>query len=128
MNQDQSTHGSSTAEASTAAHPRLGADVRYRRLAGETVVVRQQAGEVLVLDEIGGRILEWVDRGVMQGRGLGHLIASLQQEFDVSSQQLEADVREFLHQLQDAGVLEPRREARRGDVEEPPGAPQGGER
>ena len=78
------------------------ADVRYRVLDGEAVVLRQRAAEVLGLNRVGSRVLELVDGET----GVPELLDRLADEFEVERATLEADVRVFLDELVAAGVLE----------------------
>ena len=78
------------------------ADVRYRVLDGEAVVLRQRAAEVLGLNRVGSRVLELVDGET----GVPELLDRLADEFEVERATLEADVRAFLDELVAAGVLE----------------------
>ncbi|MEO1367968.1 MAG: PqqD family protein [Acidobacteriota bacterium] len=77
-------------------------DVRYRIIDSEAVVLRQQAGETLVLNEVGSRILQLCD----DGESFDGVVRSISQEFDVETPQAEADARQFISQLVDAGILE----------------------
>ena len=66
------------------------ADVRYRIIDEEGVVVRQDAGEVLVLNDLGTRIL-----GLSDGAApVADWIDALALEFEVDRPQLERDVLE----------------------------------
>lgn len=84
------------------------AEVRYRIVDGEAVVVRQRAGEVMVLNPTGARILELVDGE----RPVASIVETLGEEVDAARATLEADVAAFLLELADAGVLEAVAEAR----------------
>ncbi|MEM8993584.1 MAG: PqqD family protein [Acidobacteriota bacterium] len=77
-------------------------DVRFRIIDSEAVVLRQQAGETLVLNEVGSRILQLCD----EGESFDGVVRSISQEFDVEPPQAEADARQFISQLVDAGILE----------------------
>lgn len=78
------------------------ADVRYRILDGEAVVVRQRAAEVLGLDAAGSRLLELLD-GERTLRQVAQLLA---EEFEATPGQIEVDVAEFVAELAAAGVVE----------------------
>ena len=78
-------------------------DVRYRLLLDEAVVIRQDAAEVLGLNLVGARVLELIDEGLSESTILERLL----QEFDVTPRQLQADVRDFIAELRDLGVIEP---------------------
>ena len=79
------------------------ADVRFRVIDTEGVVVRQSAGEVLVLNDIGTRILALAD-GVTP---VEHWIDTLLGEFEVARPVLEHDVLAFAAELVEQGLLEP---------------------
>jgi len=78
-------------------------DVRYRLLLNEAVVIRQDAAEVLGLNLVGARVLELIDEGLSEGGILERLL----REFDVTPRQLQTDVRDFISELTDLGVVEP---------------------
>jgi len=80
-----------------------GADVRYRLIDGEAVVVRQRAAEVLVLNEIAARILALADGTAPVSAWLDALAA----EYDVDRATLERDVLGFAEELAAEGLLEP---------------------
>jgi len=79
------------------------ADVRFRVIDAEGVVVRQSAGEVLVLNDLGTRILALAD-GVTP---VAHWIDTLLDEFEVDRPVLERDVLAFAAELVEQGLLEP---------------------
>jgi hypothetical protein len=85
------------------------ADVRFRVIDAEGVVVRQSAGEVLVLNDIGTRILALAD-GVTP---VAHWIDALLGEFEVARPVLERDVLAFAVELVEQGLLEPLPASRR---------------
>ena len=77
-------------------------DVRFRRVAGEGVVLRQDAGEVLALNEVGSRILEHVDGRLT----VPEIVERLLEEFDADRIEIEADTAEFVRELLESGVIE----------------------
>jgi len=79
------------------------ADVRFRVIDEEGVVVRQGAGEVLVLNEVATRILTLADGAASIARWIDALLG----EFDVDRGQLTADVLAFAAELVEQGLLEP---------------------
>ena len=79
------------------------ADVRFRVIDAEGVVVRQSAAEVLVLNDLGTRILAMAD-GVAP---VAQWIDTLLGEFDVDRPVLERDVVAFAAELVEQGLLEP---------------------
>jgi hypothetical protein len=82
---------------------RRGADVRYRLIEDEGVVVRQGAGEVLVLNDLGTRILVLADGATPVAGWIEILLA----EYEVERAQLERDVLAFAAELVEQGLLEP---------------------
>lgn len=78
------------------------ADVRYRQIDGEAVVLRQDAGETLVLNEAGALIL---DR-LAQGQEPAAVVAELVARFEVNAATAAADVQAFAAELESAGILE----------------------
>lgn len=78
------------------------ADVRFRVIDTEGVVVRQGAGEVLVLNDLGTRILALAD-GLTPVAGW---IDTLLGEFEVDPMVLERDVLAFAAELVEQGLLE----------------------
>jgi hypothetical protein len=78
-------------------------DVRFRNLAGEGLVVRQAASEVLVLNEVGIRVLELLDAGIP----LAQVRTALCAEFAVDEDTAATDVRRYVTELIEAGVIEP---------------------
>jgi Coenzyme PQQ synthesis protein D (PqqD) len=79
------------------------ADVRFRVIDTEGVVVRQSAAEVLVLNDLGTRILALAD-GVAP---VAQWIDTLLGEFEVDRPVLERDVVAFAAELVEQGLLEP---------------------
>jgi Coenzyme PQQ synthesis protein D (PqqD) len=79
------------------------ADVRYRIIDDEGVVVRQNAGEVLVLNGIGTRILGLADGAAP----VADWIDILERDFDVDRPRLARDVLAFAAELMEQGLLEP---------------------
>ena len=80
---------------------RLAADVRYRLVLDEAVVVRQEAAEVLGLNRVGARILELI----AEGKSEEEMVAVLAAEHEVDAPVLRADVGEFVQELLAAGVI-----------------------
>jgi hypothetical protein len=77
-------------------------DVRFRIMDGEAVVLLQDAAEVLVLNEVGTRILQLVDQGGTEEQ----VLAVLLEEFEVAPEDLESDLREFLAEMLEQGIVE----------------------
>lgn len=80
------------------------ADVRFRIVDGEAVILRQAAAENLVLNEVGSSILQWLDSGC----STAEVARQMQTEYEVSSEQVAEDLALFLRELEGAGVIEPR--------------------
>src|SRR5271169_634580 len=78
------------------------ADVRFRVIDDEGVVVRQTAGEVLVLNDLGTRILALADGVAPVARWIEVLLG----EYEVGRQDLERDVLAFAAELVEEGLLE----------------------
>jgi hypothetical protein len=81
------------------------ADVRFRVIDAEGVVVRQSAGEVLVLNDLGTRILALADGVAPVARWIDALLV----EFEIERRALEHDVLAFAAELVEQGLLEPAR-------------------
>ena len=79
------------------------ADIRFRIIDGEAVILRQAAAENLVLNEVGSSILQWLDSGC----SLEKVARQVQEEYEVSPEQLAQDLPHFLEELENAGVVEP---------------------
>ncbi len=77
-------------------------DVRFRRVAGEGVVLLQDANEVLALNEVGASILEHIDNGLT----VPDIVERLLEEFDADRKEIEADTAEFVRELLESGVIE----------------------
>jgi hypothetical protein len=78
-------------------------DARYRNVGSEGIVVRQAAGEVLVLSEVGARVLDLIESGAPFGR----LLTTLAAEYEIGEAILERDVIDYLHEVLEAGIIEP---------------------
>jgi hypothetical protein len=83
-------------------HLKLTKNVRHRSIGDEGVLLRQTEGEVVLINELGTRILEHIEKGSLVDR----MIAMLEKEYDVSSENLQNDTTEFLQQLIDLDVIE----------------------
>jgi hypothetical protein len=78
------------------------ADVRFRIVDREAVVVRQRSAEVLVMNEVAARLLALAD-GV---HPVSHWLDVLAGEFEVERATLESDVMGFASELAAEGLLE----------------------
>ncbi len=83
------------------------ADVRFRIVDGEAVILRQAAAENLVLNEVGSSILKWLDSGC----STVEVAQQMQAVYKVSSERVAEDLPLFLRELEDAGVVEPTTDA-----------------
>ena len=81
---------------------KLCADVRYRIIGKEAVIVRLKVGKVLALNEVGARILQLIDGDWR----LGEIVATVEQEYEVGADELEADVCRLVEELLGAGIVE----------------------
>ena len=78
------------------------ADVRYRVIEGEAVVVRQDAAELVVLNETGARVLQLMD-GV---RSVAAIVDTMVEEFAAERPDIERDVMAFIGELTELGATE----------------------
>jgi len=76
--------------------------VRYRIVDREAVVVRQDSGEVMVLNEVGARVLVLLDEGLSPSE-IAHRVP---EEFEVTPEQADEDVKLYLDELMAAGLIE----------------------
>lgn len=83
------------------------ADVRFRVVGEEGVVVRQQSAEVIAVNAVGASLLSLLDGA----RSVADVVESLFSEYDVERESLRRDVERFLEELGEAGVVEPVGEA-----------------
>lgn len=78
-------------------------DIRFRLIDGEAVVLQQYDARILSLNETGTRILGWLD-GI---RTVKDLIDLLSEEYEASTELLEADVLAYLGELEAMNIIEP---------------------
>lgn len=81
---------------------RLRSDVRFRVVGGEAIVVLQSAAEVVVVNEVGARILELL----AEERAFAAILDALTEDFEAPRDVLERDTRDFLAELEAAGIVE----------------------
>ena len=79
-------------------------DVRFRKVAGEGVIVKQSSAEVIAVNEVGARILQLVEKP----KAVDAIVDTMVAEFDVERSRLREDVLSFLAELLEAGVVEER--------------------
>ena len=77
-------------------------DVLFQEVSGETVLLDLASEQYFGLDEVGTRIWALLN----EGRSVGEMVEILLGEYAVGREQLEADVRELLGALMDAGLIE----------------------
>jgi hypothetical protein len=82
------------------------ASVVFRKIAEELILVpiKQKAGEIesiYTMNEVAARIWELLDGT----KNLGAIRDSIVNEFDVSREEAETDLREFLQQLEQIGAV-----------------------
>lgn len=78
------------------------AEVRFRVVGDEAVIVLQERAEVIALNEVGASLLSLLDAR----RSFGDLLEALLEEYDVDRESLASDLSMFLSELRDAGVVE----------------------
>lgn len=81
---------------------RVNGSVRYRRLFDEAVLLHQDRAEALVLNDTAVSFLEGCDGR----RDVGQIIAGMTADFQVSPDQLAADLEPFIEQLEAEGIIE----------------------
>ncbi|WP_456448689.1 PqqD family protein [Thiolapillus sp.] len=75
--------------------------IRWRKVAGEAVIVDQSNAELIVLNTTGCRVWELL----AQGLSVADIASCLHQEFEVEQDQAVADVEQCLVSLQELGVV-----------------------
>jgi len=76
--------------------------VVHRKILDEYILVDTREGEVLTLNEVGGEIWDLIDGR----RSVAEIIRMLVEQYEVSEEDAEGDVEEFLTQLLEAGLIE----------------------
>jgi hypothetical protein len=79
----------------------LDADVLFRAVGSEGVVVDQRVPAVLVVNAVALRVLEMLRANT----GKAALIAALAEEFDAAPERIETDVEQFLAELKKREML-----------------------
>ena len=82
----------------------LSAQVRYRSVGDEGVLVHLENGRVVVVNQVGLHIVDCLKEPVTHG----DLVESIAAEFDVSSEQAAADLDVFLAELDQDQLLDRR--------------------
>lgn len=75
--------------------------VRFRRLFDEGVVIHQDQAETIVLNDTGVTFLELCDGQ----RKFGEIISGMSETFDVNSETLLEDLRPFIEELAEIGII-----------------------
>ena len=78
------------------------ADVRYRLIDDEAVVVQQTANQVIVLNEVSARILD----SAAQGLAVEAMVKRLALAYEIDGDTLREDTLAHLQELLDAGIIE----------------------
>ena len=81
---------------------KVNSSVRYRRLFDEAVLIHQDRAEALVLNDTAVSFLEGCDGE----RTVGEIIEAMTGEFEVSAEELAADLGPFIEQLEAEGIIE----------------------
>ena len=79
-------------------HPQVAA----RTVDDAAVIVLADSGEVTVLNAVGTRVWELLDGS----RSVAEIIDAIEAEYEVSAEQAQQDVTDFLQTLNEAGALE----------------------
>jgi len=78
-------------------------DVLSQEVSGETVLLELSSERYFGLDSVGTRI--WQLLG--EGRTIGEVLSLMLDEYDVSEEQLHADIMMLLEKLHEAGLIRP---------------------
>ena len=76
--------------------------VRFRRLLDEAVLIHEQKAEALVLNDAAISFIEACDGK----HTVDEIIATMTEDFEVSADQLAADLAPFIEQLAAEGIIE----------------------
>ena len=77
-------------------------DVLFQEVGGETVLLDLASEQYFGLDGVGTRVWQLLNEGL----GQGAMVDVLLDEYEVERERLEADVRELLASLLEAGLIE----------------------
>lgn len=80
---------------------KVDSSVRFRRLFDEAVLIHQEEEEALVLNDTAASFIEGCDGR----RTVDQVIDSMLANFEVSADELAADLAPFIHQLAVAGII-----------------------
>ena len=79
----------------------LQADVRFRVVGDEGVIIRQTDGEVLSVNQLGGEILTLIQ----QSQNFGEIVAALSRQYNAESQIIIQDTQDYLEELLSSQVI-----------------------
>jgi hypothetical protein len=82
-------------------YPAFHPQVAARIIDGEAVIVLPESSQVNVLNEVGSRIWELVDGA----RNVGEITKIIVAEYDVTAEQAERDISDFIQELVDNKML-----------------------
>ena len=80
---------------------KVDSSVRFRRLFDEAVLIHQEKAEALVLNETSVSFLDACDGE----RTVDEIISGMMEDFEVSAKDLAADLRAFIQQLEQEGII-----------------------
>ncbi len=80
---------------------RLEPKIRFRRVFDEGVLIHQDRAEVMVINEVGLTFLELCDGQ----RSVAQIIHRMKPQYAVSENELVRDIRSFVAELADEGIL-----------------------
>jgi hypothetical protein len=80
---------------------KVDSNVRFRRLFDEAVLIQQETAEALVLNETAISFLEACDGK----RTVNEIISGMVEDFQVSAEDLAADLGTFIQQLEQEGII-----------------------
>ena len=80
---------------------KVDSSVRFRRLFDEAVLIHQDKAEALVLNDTAISFLEACDGE----RTVDEIISGMVEDFEVSAEELAADLGAFIEQLQQEGII-----------------------
>ncbi len=81
---------------------KLQQDVRFRKFGDEGVLVRQDDGELVVVNRVGVDIIQLVK----DGKSFPEIVDFISTNYDVDVETAERDAREFIKEIEDAGIIE----------------------
>ncbi len=76
--------------------------VLIQDLGEEVVLLEVESGQYYGLNEVGSRMWSLLQHG----QSVSEVLSTLHEEYEASEQQLSADLKQFLNQLQSKGLIE----------------------